>query len=550
MKKRRMSWFMIGLIGCLAVIIGAYLWAIPGIDSLTAYRSPLAETPPTPGAALGEPLTRRVVVVLIDALRVDTAADPDTMPILDELRQQGASATVHSRPPSFSAPSWTTILTGAWPDLNDGQPMNPGDSAARAFTQDDVFAAADRAGLNAAVSGYIWFHGMLAGSGVDAEFVTPREDHAADRAVVDAALPWLESGAYQFVLIHLDQVDYAGHYEGGPGDPDWAAAAARTDALLGEIAATLDLEQDTILVLSDHGQIDAGGHGGPEPVTLVQPFVLAGAAVQPGEYVDIRQVDIAPTLAVLLGTNLPASSQGNPLTHMLVLDPDREQAIQEVLDVQQANLLDAYTTAIGEPAPEPTGRTVVEATQRAMAQARAGRMARERVWRNVLAAFLAIFPPYLFFYMRREKRALWAFAGGLVTTALFHLRYAVIDGNTYGFSSTPGQMEFILYIGVTMAAATLAGWLVSMFGLHAFHLAPRQAAGSALGFVWAAIYFAALPALASFAVNGVLVGWTLPEFWTFYIGLISIMQVLFAAAVGLALVGVSAGAAVIIHKQT
>jgi hypothetical protein len=176
-------------------------------------------------------------------------------------------------------------------------------------------------------------------------------------------------------------------------------------------------------------------------------------------------------------------------------------------------------------------------------------MARERVWRNVLAAFLAIAPPYFLFYMRREKRALWAFAGGLVTVGLFHLRYAVLDGNTYGFSSAPGQMEFILYIGATTAAATLAGWLVSMFGLRAFRLAPRAAAGSALGFVWAAIYFAALPVLVHFAIDGVLVGWTLPEFWTFYLALISLMQVLFAAAVGLALVGVSAGVAVVARKK-
>ena len=33
---------------------------------------------------------------------------------------------------------------------------------------------------------------------------------------------------------------------------------------------------DTVLALSDHGQIDAGGHGGHETVTLTEPFVLAG----------------------------------------------------------------------------------------------------------------------------------------------------------------------------------------------------------------------------------------------------------------------------------
>ncbi len=155
--------------------------------------------------------------------------------------------------------------------------------SARAFTQDNIFAAAQRAGLNTAVSGYAWFEGMLANSGVDAGFYTPGEDNAADIEVVAAALPWLTED-YQLVLIHLDQVDYAGHHEGGPRSPNWNAAAMRTDSMLSQIVAQLDLTQDTVLVISDHGQIDRGGHGGPEPITLVEPFVLAGAGVVPGNY--------------------------------------------------------------------------------------------------------------------------------------------------------------------------------------------------------------------------------------------------------------------------
>ena len=47
------------------------------------------------------------------------------MPFLNELRQQGASATMHSQPPSFSAPGYSVLLIGAWPDLSDGPAINP-----------------------------------------------------------------------------------------------------------------------------------------------------------------------------------------------------------------------------------------------------------------------------------------------------------------------------------------------------------------------------------------------------------------------------------------
>ena len=69
---------------------------------------------------------------------------------------------------------------------------------------------------------------MVPQEAVDASFYTPGADHQADLEVMAAALPWLRSNSFQLVLIHLDQVDYAGHYEGGALDPRWNESARRT----------------------------------------------------------------------------------------------------------------------------------------------------------------------------------------------------------------------------------------------------------------------------------------------------------------------------------
>ncbi len=545
---KKINWFLLGLILLPLSAVGAYFWATGIMAAVENYRSPLAQSDLAPGEALGAPLTRRVVIVLVDALRYDTSLDTSVMPALDELRTEGASARMTSRPPSFSAPGWTTILTGAWPDINDSQPMNPPDEfSVRAFTQDDLFAAADRAGLKTAVAGYSWFEGMLAVSGVDAGFYTIGEDNAADQEVVAAALAWLD-GDYQLILIHLDQVDYAGHHEGGPLDPRWNAAAARCDTLLGEIVARLDLEQDTVIVLSDHGQIDKGGHGGNEPITMVEPFVATGAGILPGEYNDMHMVDVAPTLAVLLGANIPASSQGRPLLEMLDVTSERAAAILEAVRAQQESLLEAYAAAIGQTAAEPQGESAVASTQLALEQTRMTRLGQERVWRNMAALFLAIMPGYLLF-LRRERKALWMLAGALVYLAVFFARYLLLDHNTFGLSWIPGITEFIVYIAVTSSVALLAGWLAAMFGLRAFRSEARQAAGSALGFVWFVLYLLAIPILLNFAVNGVTVTWTLPEFTTQYLGFFAIAQWLFVAAAGLLLVGVSALMGQIVKPQ-
>jgi hypothetical protein len=536
---QKISWAFLGTIGLVFLAIGAAIWAANLMDSAQNYRSPLANTPPSPGQTLGKPVTRQIVIVLIDALRNDTSLNSAVMPFLNSLRSQGASATMHSQPPSFSAPGWTTILTGAWPYINDSQLFNPPDAYnARPFTQDDIFEAAQRAGLKTAVSGYSWFEGLLTNSGVDAGFYTIGEDNSADVDVVNAALPWL-TGYFHLILIHLDQVDYAGHHQGGPVNPNWNAAATRADALLSKIVATMDLTQDIVLIISDHGQIDRGGHGGPDPVTLVEPFVMAGRGVVPGVYGNVNMIDVAPTLAALLGTNIPASNQGHVLINMLILSSEQNVAIQNALINQQTQLFNIYTKAIGSSAIIGDGE-IVSVTQTALNQAVQARLSSERIWRNVVAAFIAILPGYLLF-IRKDKKALWMLAGALLYVALVNLRYAIIDGRTYSLASVEGATWLIVYTSTTAAVAVVIGWVVLMFGLKAFKTDMRRTIDITLGYILFIIYLLALPILLNFAVNGVMVTWTLPDWYTIFIGLLCLIQVIIVALVGVIMVGLMAG---------
>jgi hypothetical protein len=505
---------------------------------MEAYRSPQHNDPPSPGAALGQPATRRVVFVLIDALRADTAANPAVMPVLDQLRQQGVAATGHSRPPSFSEPGYAVLLTGAWPELSDGPAVNLDYEDIPAFTQDNLFSAAHRAGLKTAVSGYYWFEKLIPQSAVDHSFYTPGEDRTADRAVVDAALPWLADPDIQLVLIHIDQVDYAGHHEGGPLAPAWNAAARRTDDLLAEIVAQLDLSQDTLLVTSDHGQIDAGGHGGDDPVTLVEPFVLAGAGVKPGSYGDVQMVDIAPTLATLLGANLPASTQGRALVEMLNLPAETLVALPAAVQAQQSALLQAYSQSMHAPAPAVNG-TDVAAYQAALEQIRDKRAARERWPRIILAVMLGLLPLGVLILKRRSGSA-WALGGAILFEILFHFRYAVLDGKTYSLSSITSQNDFILYVAITSAIALVICWIVVMIPSGALRRGTHEAVLRSLALALTTAYLLCLPVLYHFALNGALVTWNLPVMAPAYMALLSLVSLISVSASGLLLTGLSA----------
>lgn len=529
------------LLACLSLLGVAFVWATRLMDSLYAYRSPLHANPPAAGEALlpedTPASTRRVVFVLVDALRVDTAMDKAVMPTLVELRQRSAWATMHSRPPSYSDPGYSTLFTGAWPELNDGPVMNVEYEVTPTWTQDNLFSAAHRRGLKTAASAYYWFEKLIPQEAVDDSFYTPGYDQAADRQVVNAALAWLQKPDHQLVLVHIDQVDTAGHYQGGPVDPRWNQAASSADGLLAEILAQLDLEQDTVLVLSDHGQIDSGGHGGDEAVVLQEPFVLAGAGVKPGEYGEIDMVDVAPTLAALLGTNLPASSQGHVLTEMLDLPPQAVAALPEALQTQQSNLLQAYQSAIGRQVAAGPGQDVVTAHQAALETARDQRLNAERLPRFLLAALFAILP--LAWFIRKRRRDLpWFFLAGLVYLLVFHLRYALLDQRTYSLSSVASAMDIIVYTTSTAALAFLVSWLGIVLMRRFYQRLTSPDASLSLDLVLFVIYLLALPVLFSFAMNGILVTWTLPHFSSMFLGFLSLLQILAVALLGLVLAGV------------
>ncbi len=80
-------WRGAGLHGCdqLAVTV----WAMSMIGSLYDYRSPIKDSAPATLPPLGEPVTERLVFILVDGLREDTALDSAVMPNLARLAFRG-----------------------------------------------------------------------------------------------------------------------------------------------------------------------------------------------------------------------------------------------------------------------------------------------------------------------------------------------------------------------------------------------------------------------------------------------------------------------------
>jgi hypothetical protein len=525
----------------IGIAVYAYFGATGSISSNYAYRSVLKDSAPAAGEPLGAAATQKLVIVLIDGLRYDTSLDASVMPFLNDLRANGASAKMHSQAPSYSEPGYSTILTGAWPEINDGPALNLDYEEIPTFTQDNLFSAAHDAGFTTAISAYYWFEKLVPQTAVDNSFYTPGDDAQADSDVINAAMPWLQNPNVQVVLVHIDQVDYAGHHQGGPQSENWNIAAKKADDLLLQVVNQINLESDTVVVLSDHGHIMIGGHGGQDPDVLVEPFVIAGAGAKTGATAEINMVDVAPTLAALLGARLPASTQGIVRTDLIQLSPAVQQALPAAVAKQQAALVSAYTTALGTPA---DGASLnlgddVAAYQALMSKAHDAKLRPQRVLRAVPAALLLALGITLLLRKRKSGAAGWVI-GALVYVALFTLRYAVLSKKTFSLSSVTGQMDLILYTATTAAAAFLIAYLVNILLNKLLSRKPAEAVLNTFGLGFTVVFALMIPVALSFVLNGAVVTWTLPDYFTSFLSLLALIQILIVSAVALLFGGISA----------
>ncbi|HTJ45391.1 MAG TPA: alkaline phosphatase family protein [Kofleriaceae bacterium] len=374
-RPERTSWAIVAAVVLLAVGTGgAIKAALVGADYMYDLEQPhpaLASV--TPILAVDPPprRARRVVVVIIDGLRLDASYG---LPYLDELRRAGVDSRATTHYPTYSRPNYVTILTGV-PPIASGVRTNLYSST---VALDSIMDRAHEAKLTSAyASDYDALPRLFLRdvstrhSEEDDEEEDTHEEERERTPTAEAARKRIESpmvGAFDdaryspwpggfvsaargviaanddLVVMLIGVVDAAGHRYGGASD-EYREAAASADRALRRALAGLDLEQDAVIVVADHGHTDRGGHGGLEPDVLEVPLIIAGAGVKVGaDPKDARLIDVAPTAAALLGVPPPGHGVGRTLTEALAFEgPDLARI--EAADVTRIARNDAIVDA-------------------------------------------------------------------------------------------------------------------------------------------------------------------------------------------------------------
>lgn len=300
----------------------------PALVSAKAANSTAAQAEPVPVPAVPDGTSAdKVLVIGLDGLRHDRIAAADA-PNLDALIAHGTFGTslLYTAPmaATSSGPGWSTIATGTWPDKHKVRnntfagkryDLYPGflTRLEKIDPSYSTYAAMDWRSLGD--------QGTF-GSGIDARIVLDGDSDGypvEDGRIIAVSEKVLRDRNPDVAFVSLGNVDIAGH-DSGAADQAYLNAIATVDTYVGRLLAavqgrsTYHDERWTVIVTTDHGHTDAGGHGG-STVEERRTFVLAaGPGIPAGAApAGIRLVDVAATVFGQLGLARPAGLDGRSI---------------------------------------------------------------------------------------------------------------------------------------------------------------------------------------------------------------------------------------------
>ncbi len=264
-----------------------------------------------------------IIVIGIDGMSPNGIQNANT-PTLDSMIQNGA-ATMHARSvlPSSSSPNWASMIMGAdteqhgvtsngWEKFDHQLPpvvVTENGTFPTIFT---LFKDQQPEAQVGAIYDWDGFGRLFEKSDVDFDIDGDHEDKTTQEAV-----NYIKEHTPKFTFVHLDHVDHAGHAK-GHGTPDYFQSVEKADSLIAEIIdATKQagiFEKTMFIVSADHGGLGFG-HGGESLAEMEIPFILYGAGIKKGYYIEetVYQYDNAPTVAYAMGLQTPQAWIGRPV---------------------------------------------------------------------------------------------------------------------------------------------------------------------------------------------------------------------------------------------
>ncbi|GAM86076.1 hypothetical protein ANO11243_040860 [Dothideomycetidae sp. 11243] len=291
----------------------------------------------------------KAVVIIVDALRYDftvpfqaSSQNPrprhfhDTLTIFHEVALSRPSNAVLlpfiADPPTTTLQRLKGLTTGTLPTFIDAG----SNFAGTAIDEDNIVAQLKSAGKTVVHLGDDTWHSLFPGF-FDSEMTRAYDSlnvwdlFTVDNGVTDHIFPLLHgsnSSRWDVIFGHYLGVDHAGHRY-GPDHPAMASKLREMNDVFTRMISHID--DDTVLVvMGDHGMDAKGDHGGESDDEIEAAIWLYSKrpafgrlpdAVEPPQTAKerpVRQIDLVPTLSLLLGLPIPFNNLGRPIDEAFV----------------------------------------------------------------------------------------------------------------------------------------------------------------------------------------------------------------------------------------
>ncbi len=261
-------------------------------------------------------ITRQLILIVIDGL---SYSDSEMLSSLNLFKKKAVFSRIEIMQPTLSLTSWTTFLTGAPPYIH-GFISPPGDTIKFKPCENVLSSARSRSFKTAVFAHSDWkkAYGDSADVSYYADFKADNSNIIQlDSQIMSNAMSNIRHEKPAFAVIHLPGLDKTSHLFGRTGH-EFKVHMQKLDDILKTFLGSSLINDRYVLIVSDHGHVLKGGHGGGEADVVNALFMLSGPDVISGniKFININQTDICPTICALLGIPVPYLNTGSFLARI------------------------------------------------------------------------------------------------------------------------------------------------------------------------------------------------------------------------------------------
>lgn len=267
----------------------------------------------------------RLIFILIDAFRDDFVFGEkpraNFMPFLQNKIDESKTFSYVSvgNSPTVTMPRIKGVTSGTIPNFHDIL-MN---AASTEFLEDNIISSFLGKGLKMTFFGddtwlKLFPKHFIRSDGTQSFYVNDYTE--VDDNVTRHLTQELNATDWDVMILHYLGLDHIGHTV-GPFNPLIGRKLMEMDSIIRRIYKTTETfdsihgTKSLLLITGDHGMSNAGSHGGSSREELNTPciFLSSHNSGDMFQRTTIKQVDLAVTLAILFGVNIPRNSIGKPI---------------------------------------------------------------------------------------------------------------------------------------------------------------------------------------------------------------------------------------------